>query len=74
MLKTLDTQNTALIQLSDAQAACLASVASQIDALNASMRSAVAAGMTIELRRTSRHHQDDGCWGDIIAPSIVKTA
>jgi hypothetical protein len=72
MLNTLNTQNIAMINLSDIQAARLADIASQIDALNASMRTAVEAGMTIELCRSSRHHDSDGCWGDIIAPSVVK--
>ncbi len=74
MLKILETQNTATIALNDAQSACLSDIAGQIDALNAAMRSAVEAGMTIELKRASRHHQDGGFWGDIIAPSIVRTA
>jgi hypothetical protein len=74
MLQTLDTQNLGQIALNEQQSSCMAALASQIDALNASMRSAVEAGMTIELRRSSRHHHDGGCWGDIIAPSVMKTA
>jgi hypothetical protein len=74
MLQTLNAQNLAQIELNDQQQSCMAALASQIDALNASMRDAVDAGLTIELRRSSRHHQDDGCWGDIIAPSVVKSA
>ena len=71
MLKTLHMQDSAHTTLSDAQNECLADVSSQIDALNAAMRSAVEAGMTIELCRSSRHHSGGGYWGDIIAPSVV---
>jgi hypothetical protein len=74
MLNTMNAQDLAQIDLSDAQAARLADIATQIDALNASMRSAVEAGLSIELRRASRHHHEDGYWGDIIAPSVVRSA
>jgi hypothetical protein len=74
MLHALDTQNLAKVQLSDQQQSAMTNLASQIDALNASMREAVDCGLTIELRRASRHHQEAGCWGDIIAPSVVKSA
>jgi hypothetical protein len=70
MLNILEAQDIANIQLSDDQQMCLANIASQIDALNSAMRSAVESGMTIELRRSARHHQDGGNWGDIIAPMV----
>lgn len=61
-------------EMSEEQQAVLDKIAHQIEKLNASMRQAVDAGMTIELRRLSRHHQEDGFWGDIIAPTVMKTA
>ncbi len=74
MLQTLDTQSLAQIDLNDRQSSCMSALASQIDALNETMRNAVEAGLSIELRRTSRHHQDGGYWGDIIASNVIKSS
>lgn len=61
-------------EMSEHQQSCLATLSNQIEQLNASMREAVDAGLSIELQRSCRHHQTGGFWGDIIAPTIVKTA
>ncbi len=74
MLQTLENQSLAQIDLNDQQANCMAALANQIDALNETMRNAVETGLSIELRRTSRHHQGGGYWGDIIAPNVIKSA
>jgi hypothetical protein len=74
MLNILSTTAEIQTEMSQEQQAVLSLLSEQIEKLNASMRRAVDAGMTIELRRSSRHHQEDGYWGDIIAPAVVKTA
>ncbi len=74
MLQILESNSTTQVDLNDAQLSCLAELASQIDRLNETMRTAVDAGMSIELRRASRHHQGSGFWGDIIAPNVVRKA
>ena len=33
---------------------------------------AVEAGVTVELIRSSRHHNGDGNWGDLLIPVITK--
>jgi len=47
-------------------------VSHQIDRLNAAIREAVDAGLSVELHRAERHHCGQGCWGDIMRPVIVK--
>ncbi len=56
--------------LNDHQQSCLTALNAQISQLNDSMRAAVDAGLTIELHRSARHHQEEGNWGDLIRPTV----
>jgi hypothetical protein len=56
--------------LNDHQQSCLSALTAQITQLNDSMRAAVDSGLTIELHRSARHHQQEGNWGDIIKPTV----
>lgn len=47
-------------------------VANSLHRLNEAVREAVDAGVTIELMRASRHHNEEGAWGDLIVPIIRK--
>jgi len=38
--------------------------------LNEAVRRAIAAGYSVELVRTSRHHDGSGNWGDQIVPTV----
>lgn len=38
--------------------------------LNEAVRRAIAAGYSVELVRTSRHHDGTGNWGDQIVPTV----
>jgi hypothetical protein len=38
--------------------------------LNDAVRRAIAAGYSVELVRTSRHHDGAGNWGDQIVPTV----
>jgi hypothetical protein len=38
--------------------------------LNEAVRRAIEAGYSVELVRTSRHHDGSGNWGDQIVPSV----
>ena len=38
--------------------------------LNEAVRRAIAAGYSVELVRTSRHHDGAGNWGDQIVPTV----
>lgn len=41
--------------------------------LNEAVQRAIAAGYSVELVRTSRHHDGAGNWGDQIVPTIRST-
>ena len=48
----------------------LQSVETCVAQMNESLRHAVEAGVTIELRRRHRVHSGDGCWADQMMPLI----
>jgi hypothetical protein len=58
-------------ELTDEQRMNLQDVANRLHQLNHAVRSAVDAGLSIELQRMSRHH-GGGNWGDMMMPIIVK--
>jgi hypothetical protein len=58
--------------LSDAQMDRIEDVVAQLERLNAAVRAAVEAGLSVELHRSERHHCGSGCWGDVMRPVIVK--
>ncbi len=62
------------LALTDAQMDRIEAVSEQLDRLNAAIREAVDAGLSVELQRAERHHCGAGCWGDIMRPVIVKCA
>lgn len=41
--------------------------------LNDAVISAVREGLTVELVRTSRYHNEEGAWGDLMVPIIRAT-
>jgi hypothetical protein len=50
--------------------AALRSVEDCVEQLNASVETAMEAGVIIELRRRRRLHSGDGCWADQMAPLV----
>ena len=47
-------------------------LANDLHRLNQSVARAVEAGVTVEQIRSSRHHNGDGNWGDLLIPVITK--
>ena len=58
--------------LTDAQMDCIEAVAAELERLNAVIRAAVDAGLSVELHRSERYHCGGGCWGDMMRPVVVK--
>lgn len=58
--------------LSPAQADRYEEVREQLSRLNAAVRDAVQAGLSVEIQRASRHHSGCGCWGDQMAPVLTR--
>jgi hypothetical protein len=72
MLSIKSEDNNQFDNLSDHQHESIQALATNIENLNAAMRQAVDAGLSIELQRTARHHHASGFWGDLVSPQIVK--
>ncbi|GHA47695.1 hypothetical protein GCM10008927_10760 [Amylibacter ulvae] len=47
-------------------------LANDLHRLNQSVVRAVEAGVSVELIRSSRHHNGDGNWGDLLIPVITR--
>jgi len=47
-------------------------LANNLHRLNQSVIHAVDMGVTVELIRSSRHHDGDGNWGDLLIPVVTK--
>lgn len=58
--------------MDEQQQAAIRMLANQLHRLNAAVAEAVNSGLSIELQRASRHHHQDGYWGDLLTPIIVK--
>ena len=58
--------------MNEQQQAAIRMLANQLHRLNAAVAEAVNSGLSIELQRASRHHHQDGYWGDLLTPIIVK--
>jgi hypothetical protein len=56
--------------MSDDQQAAIRMVANDLHRLNQSVMRAVDAGVSVELVRSARHH-NEGNWGDLMIPVIV---
>ena len=55
------------------QQATIRMLANDLHRLNQSVMNAVETGVSVELLRSARHHADNGNWGDLLTPVIVKT-
>lgn len=58
----------------DAQKRAVDRVAEAAHRLNDAVQRAIAAGYSVELVRTSRHHDGTGNWGDQIVPTVRNSA
>ena len=76
MLKT-HVKDRAVAQSSDMserQKLAINRLANDLHRLNNAVIAAVESGISIELQRGARHHNDDGYWGDLMIPIVVKQA
>lgn len=54
------------------QEAAVRVLANELHRVNAAVQNCVEHGLSVELQRVMRHHSEDGFWGDMIVPIIVK--
>lgn len=58
--------------MNDNQEMAIRQVANALHRLNDAVISAVSKGVTVELMRASRYHDEAGSWGDMLVPIIHK--
>lgn len=58
--------------MDDNQEMAIRQVANALHRLNDAVISAVSKGVTVELMRASRYHNEEGSWGDMLVPIIHK--
>jgi hypothetical protein len=59
-------------ELTRDQEAAVRILANELHRVNAAVQNCVEQGLSVELQRVMRHHSEDGFWGDMIVPIIVK--
>ncbi len=52
--------------------AAIRQIANNLHRLNEAVMNAVNAGISVELMRASRYHNEEGAWGDMLVPIIHK--
>lgn len=58
--------------MEESQEMAIRQVANALHRLNDAVISAVSKGVTVELMRASRYHDEEGAWGDMLVPIIHK--
>jgi len=58
--------------MSPEQEAAIRILANELHRVNEAVMNCVQHGLSIELQRVKRHHSEEGYWGDLIVPIIVK--
>lgn len=54
------------------QEAAIRILANELHRVNEAVMNCVQHGLSVELQRVKRHHSEEGYWGDMIVPVIVK--
>ena len=58
--------------MEESQEMAIRQVANALHRLNDAVIGAVSKGVTVELMRASRYHNEEGSWGDMLVPIIHK--
>lgn len=59
-------------EMSPEQQSAIRILANELHRVNEAVMNCVQQGLSVELQRVKRHHSEDGYWGDMIVPIIVK--
>jgi NADH:ubiquinone oxidoreductase subunit D len=59
-------------EMSPEQESVIRILANELHRVNEAVMKCVEQGLSVELQRVKRHHSEDGYWGDMIVPIIVK--
>jgi len=66
------TEKPADSSMDESQEMAIRQVANALHRLNDAVIGAVSKGVTVELMRASRYHNEEGSWGDMLVPIIHK--
>lgn len=66
------TDKPADTSMDESQEMAIRQVANALHRLNDAVIGAVGKGVTVELMRASRYHNEEGSWGDMLVPIIHK--
>jgi hypothetical protein len=58
--------------MSEEQESAIRILANELHRVNEAVMNCVEKGLSVELQRVKRHHAEEGYWGDMIIPIIVK--
>jgi hypothetical protein len=58
--------------MSEEQESAIRILANELHRVNEAVINCVEKGLSVELQRVKRHHAEEGYWGDMIIPIIVK--
>ena len=59
-------------EMTEDQSAAIRSLANELHRLNQAVVRCVESGLSVEIQRTARHHSEDGHYGDLLVPIVVK--
>jgi hypothetical protein len=59
-------------EMSQDQESAIRILANELHRVNEAVIGCVEKGLSVELQRVKRHHTEEGYWGDMIVPIIVK--
>ena len=59
-------------EMTEAQSAAIRGLANELHRLNQAVVRCVETGLSVEIQRTARHHSEDGHYGDLLVPIVVK--
>ena len=59
-------------EMTEAQSSAIRSLANELHRLNQAVVRCVESGLSVEIQRTARHHSEDGHYGDLLVPIVVK--
>ncbi len=57
--------------MTEEQQTAIRILANDLHRLNQAVMTAVEAGVSVELVRSSRHHSGTGSWGDLLVPVVI---
>ena len=59
-------------EMTEEQSSAIRSLANELHRLNQAVMRCVESGLSVEIQRTARHHSEDGHYGDLLVPIVVK--